>query len=128
LRDELAVTKKAEHLVTEDELGLVGVDVGDGLPRAVSQEGADPHHADDVGRRGLNEAPCRALEREKAAAVASTSSRKAGILSQAARGGGDARGHAHESFRGRASSLTLARAASRSSQPAAGSWRKSRIT
>jgi uncharacterized small protein (DUF1192 family) len=26
LRDELAVAKKAEHLVTEDELGLVGVD------------------------------------------------------------------------------------------------------
>ena len=47
LGDELAVSKKSEDLVPEDELGLIGVDVGDGMPRAVREE-------DAAGDEGMN--------------------------------------------------------------------------
>jgi len=40
LGDEVAVSEKSQNLVPEDELGLIGVDVGDGMPRAVREEDA----------------------------------------------------------------------------------------
>ena len=38
LGDELPVSEKTQHLVTEDELGLMGIDVGNGRPRTVIEE------------------------------------------------------------------------------------------
>ena len=38
--DEVAVSKKCQNLVPEDELGLIGVDVRDGMPRLVREEDA----------------------------------------------------------------------------------------
>ena len=36
LGDELAVSEKSQDLVPEDELGLVGIDIRDGMPRGDS--------------------------------------------------------------------------------------------
>jgi hypothetical protein len=49
LGQEPAVSKKSKHLVTEEELGLVGVDVGDGMPRPLTQENAACDDRMDVG-------------------------------------------------------------------------------
>jgi hypothetical protein len=38
LRDELSLSKKSENLVPEEELGVMGVEVRDGTPRAVLEE------------------------------------------------------------------------------------------
>ena len=46
---ELPVSEKAQHLVAEDELGRMGIDVGDGLPRAVTQEDTACDDGMDVG-------------------------------------------------------------------------------
>lgn len=36
--DEVFVAEEPEHLLTEDEFGLMGIDVGDGMPRSVVEE------------------------------------------------------------------------------------------
>lgn len=46
LGDELAVSKKSKQLVAEKKLGLVGIEIGDGLPRAVTEE--DPASDDGM--------------------------------------------------------------------------------
>jgi hypothetical protein len=38
LGDEDSVAKQSQHFVTEDKLGLMGIDVGNGLPRTVIEE------------------------------------------------------------------------------------------
>jgi hypothetical protein len=49
LGDELAVSKKSQDLVPEDELGLVGIDIRDGMPGAVIEE--EPARDDGVNVR-----------------------------------------------------------------------------
>ena len=48
LGDEVAVAKKSEDLVPKDELGLPGVDVRDGMPRAIGEEDAAGDDGVDV--------------------------------------------------------------------------------
>ncbi len=49
LGDERAVSEKSQDLVPEDELGLVGIDIRDGMPRAVIEE--EPARDDGVNVR-----------------------------------------------------------------------------
>jgi hypothetical protein len=42
--DELAVSKQSEDFVPEEELGVVAVDEGDGMPRAVIEENPSGDH------------------------------------------------------------------------------------
>jgi len=51
--DEVAVSKKCQNLVPEDELGLIGVDVRDGMPRLVREEDAASDLASHDGQRFL---------------------------------------------------------------------------
>jgi hypothetical protein len=59
--DELSVTKKSENLVAEEELGVMGVDVRDGMPRAVLEENPSGHDGMNVriplqrGPKGLED-------------------------------------------------------------------------
>jgi hypothetical protein len=51
LGDELPVSEKAQHLVTEDELGLMGIDVGDGMPEGVgASDAGSPTSSGSRGR------------------------------------------------------------------------------
>jgi hypothetical protein len=56
LGDELAVPKKSQDLVPEEELSAMGIDVGDGMPRAVIEKNPASDDGVDVGipfeRRG----------------------------------------------------------------------------
>lgn len=47
--EELPVSEKAQHLVAEDELGPMGIDVGDGLPSSVKEENPAGDDGMDVG-------------------------------------------------------------------------------
>ena len=49
LGDELPVSEKAQHLVTEDALGPMGIDVGDGMPRTIIEENPAGDDGMDVG-------------------------------------------------------------------------------
>ena len=46
---ELPVSEKAQHLVAEDELGPMGIDVGDGMPRTIIEENPAGDDGMDVG-------------------------------------------------------------------------------
>ena len=46
--DEDFVAKPSQHFVTEDKLGLMGIDVGNGLPRTVIEENAASDDGVDV--------------------------------------------------------------------------------
>jgi len=52
LGDELPVSEKAQHLVAEEELGPMGMDVGDGTPHPTAVP-AEPNRTFDVGARIL---------------------------------------------------------------------------
>ena len=47
LGDEISISEPSQNLVPEDELGLMGIDKGDGLPGSVNEENA----ASDDGMR-----------------------------------------------------------------------------
>ena len=47
--DEVPVSEQSQKLMTKDELGFVGIDIGDGMPLPVGEENPAGDDGMDVG-------------------------------------------------------------------------------